>query len=269
MSCETDPHLLVAIMRHAYDNAQDSFPRRADLEGRRLERGITEDRATSIRTFPILDAIASLSVSKGAHEVYAVALQLDSVNEKIRLTIAGNQGVPDYLKAHIASVWGKLQELSSQYAENRGLDPNIERSPRIPKGVALPLRVALFRDICQFSLGKLVARGEKWRTGLSHFMRQLGKRRRAGLQGFELNLFHSTVGLLQLQKALRELYLDSDKKLTDDQWVELHNESMWACRCTQRVLEHDRGEGCEKLAKMLAGTSLLTPTTTDSQIDRQ
>ncbi|PUU73088.1 hypothetical protein B9Z19DRAFT_1069257 [Tuber borchii] len=253
MSNETDPHLLVAIMQRAFAQKQDSFPRRVNLEGHTLERGITEDRITSIRTFPILDAIASLSVSQGTHEVYAVALQVDPVNQKIRLTIAGNQGVPVYLKAHLVKVWGKLQELSTQYAENRGLDPNSERSPRVPKGVALPTRVDIFRDICQFSLEKLVTRGEKWRAGLSHFMRQLVKHRKTGLQGVELDLFHATLGLLKLHKSLSGLHLDSKKEFTHKEWVDIYQESMWASKCTQRVLEYDNGTGCEKLARKLGG----------------
>jgi len=260
MSNNCDPHHLVAIMRYVYENAQDSFPRRNDFQDQTLEHGITDDQSTNIRTLPILDALASLSIYQEQHQVVAIAIQVDAQNHKIRLSIAQNDGVPDQVEIHLSNIWQKLQILSEMYAaEQPESNPYMERSPKkIPKGVALPLRVELFRDICMFTLEKLITRGDRWKPGLCRFMQQLMRYRKGrSLQGFEQDLFHAAIGLLELLKSLRQLYTDPQKHFTDDEWIEIYHESMWASKCAKRVLEYDNRNGCEKIAKRLAGMSLL------------
>jgi len=128
--------------------------------------------------------------------------------------------------------------------------------PKVPKGIVLVLRVQLFQDICLESFEKLVTSEVKWRISLSQFMHQLAKRnRKSGLEGFQLDLFHSAFGLLQIQKSLGQLYENEDTRFPDDQLDEMYVESIWACKCMQHVLKYEDGTRCKQLAKQLAGKS--------------
>ncbi|RPA94023.1 hypothetical protein L873DRAFT_1846811 [Choiromyces venosus 120613-1] len=105
MADKLDPHHLVALMNYVFRTKQDGSSRRFDPTSINPEYGVTNKHKTNIRTFPILDAIASISVFKDKSQVVAVALQLNSKEREIRLTIAENQEVEPRVVHHLDSVW--------------------------------------------------------------------------------------------------------------------------------------------------------------------
>lgn len=190
MANELDPHHLLALMEFTF--AKEDLP-----SG--LNSDVRDDHSTHARTFPVLDAIAGVSVSETGSQVVAVALQLDSQRQEIRLTIAANQTLKDGLASHLTTVWGKLQALSNAYAEQRQRSnggPHLDgrRWPEIPKDVTFPLQLEIFRDIYQFCMRKQVKRMHRSLDVLKRLVVQLIQRHGdKNLPGFELNLFEIVV----------------------------------------------------------------------------
>lgn len=96
MDMSTDPHVLVALTSATI--------------GQKIRVGDAErSHTTNLRTFPVLDVIASLSVFAPKSQVIAVALQMD--NDEIRLTIAENGEVTQAVIDHITDVWTLMRTL--------------------------------------------------------------------------------------------------------------------------------------------------------------
>src|SRR5205807_2299360 len=119
MDNELDPHHLVALMNGVFPGGGDLSLRRFKHPLHTLQHGIVDNYHVNVRTKPVLDALAHISVSRESSQVVAIALQLDSLNQKIRLTLAENSEVGGNLVEHLTSVWGKLQNLSDEYAKQR------------------------------------------------------------------------------------------------------------------------------------------------------
>ncbi|CUS15716.1 unnamed protein product [Tuber aestivum] len=247
-----DPHCLVALMSHAFKGNQDGRSRSIDPISVNPEYGITNSRETSERTFPILDAIASISVSQERSQVVAVGLKLNAKEQEIRLIIAENNDVEPRLVAHIQYLWSLLQALSDECAANRGgLDRDEDGSPDIPEDVALLLRIKIFREIYQFSLQKEMKRVSKWWDPLLNFVKELVKRRGDALQGFESDLFDVLAALNCVRDLIHRLHPIPAQGLTDDEWERVYNYSMWANEKVGLVLADRNSFGCEILAAEL------------------
>ncbi|RPB04247.1 hypothetical protein L873DRAFT_1460200 [Choiromyces venosus 120613-1] len=227
MADKLDPHHLVALMSYAFRGKHDGSSRSLDRTSVNPEYGVTNKRETNIRTFPILDAIASISVSQERSQVVAVAFQLNSKEREIRLTIAENRDVEPRLVNHLDSVWRKLQALSNEFAADGGLDKNEEGSPDIPKDKGLPLRVNIFR--------------------------------------VESDLYDVMVGLSLALNLVRKLHHDPKQGLTDDEWNTVYDESMWANEKARLVLADRNDFGLEILSQEFNGMPLLTPITKHMQ----
>ncbi|PWW74083.1 hypothetical protein C7212DRAFT_346849 [Tuber magnatum] len=246
---QLDPHHLAALMSFTFANQQDGS---LGLEppSQLVKHGVTDDHSTSVRTFPVLDAIAGISISEVESRVVAVALQLNSQTQEIHLTIAANQMDKEKLVSHLTAVWGKLQTLSNAYAEERGGKSNLcgRGSPDIPAGVAYPLRVEIFRDIYQFCMGKQMKRMKKWLKGLISFMQHLVQRRGdADLKGTDLNLHYVVVGLFTVLQFFMRLHDNPGTQLADREWEEIYMHTMWATENATIALK-DRNR-CETLAQ--------------------
>lgn len=171
-----DPHVLVALVSatighkiHLGDADRNHI---SSIDLSTINHGIVHDRATNLRTFPVLDAIASLSVSAPESQVIAVALQMDNENKEVRLTIAENGEVSQDVIDHITEVWAMMRTLSDI---NNGLllEPHSIRdpSPPVPHPTALtgPYLLEMTRQLYSFSIEKILKRFNKWWGGLKEF----------------------------------------------------------------------------------------------------
>ena len=241
MANEVDPHNLIAAMCYGYEGFNHDSPRHSDTTNFALVSGVTEDQDTNIRTFPVLDALARISVYQPKHQMVATGLQLDQANRKTRLIIAQNKGVDAVVVRHITSVWAKLQSLSNAYAENRRAKNREQveggESPEVPANVGVPFKMAIFREVYLFSLAKHVNRVAKWKKDFLLFMQKFGLScADAQPKGFELDLHETATPLLFLLQALNELYEHPERVLTNSEWEDLYRLSMLVTGKIERVL---------------------------------
>ncbi|RPA95425.1 hypothetical protein L873DRAFT_1320064 [Choiromyces venosus 120613-1] len=252
MANELDLHYLVALMNYEFNSGQDGSARHLDPPSH-LTSGIVDHHGTNIRTLPILDALAHISISRPNSQVVAIALQLKPDTKEIRLTIAENQDVADSLVNHLYNIWSKLQALSDEYARQRKAKWDGEHmlSPVIPLDVARPLKIEIFCEVYKFSLEKQKKRVNKWFRGLCDFIVELEKRRVGiPLEGFEWNLSNAVVALVL---ALQLVFKHSENQLTDDEWEQVYWQSMTANMDAKLVLADRHGLSCDTLAQELNG----------------
>jgi len=256
MTQKLDPHHIIAILHLVHLKQQDTPRHLLDSTYRRYKYDMTNNGDAGIgtsRVFPVLDAIASLSVYEEQHQVVAVALQLDSKKQMVRLTIAENREVEDQLASHLTNIWGKLQTLSDKYTKHGGSDWSGCISPEIPQKVAVPLKVEIFRDLCLFSLNKHMSRVLKWGKKFLLFMRAFNESRKdVDLDEFEQNLYEVGTALLYLTNSLADLDANPEKQLEMD-WEEMFVESMVVSGGVGAVLANKRGQCCEALASEIKG----------------
>jgi len=266
MGNQLDPDRLVALMCHVFEGRQDGFSHSFNPTSINPQYSITNERdsETSIRTIPmILDALASLSVSKTESQVVAISLQVNPGERQIRLIVAENQEADPRVVAHLKSVWEILQALSKEFAAEGGSDIHEQGSPKVPKKVALPLRIKLFHEIYRHSLEKQMKRKGKWWRLLINFVKELSEHRRNALQGIENDLYQVMIGLDSVLDLARKL--DAGQELTADEWKVLHDHSMWANKRARLVLAEHGDRSCEALAQEFNSTPLLTPITSHMQ----
>ncbi|RPA96124.1 hypothetical protein L873DRAFT_1845501 [Choiromyces venosus 120613-1] len=251
MAKELDPHHLVALMNFEFHGKQGRASRHLDPTSHCLKYGISDDHDTNVRTFPVLDAIASISVSQGKSQVVAVALQLNSEKHKINLTIAQNREVREGLVNYLTDIWAKLKDLSDEYARHRarGSKEYQGRSPEMPEDVGLPFRIEIFRDIYLYSLKKQRSRIEKWWDNLCLFWMDVRERRGGtNLQGIEVNLYNAIAGLSLTLKLIDGLHENPQNQLTYQEWETIYSNSIWVLKNIRLVLAERGGSSCENLA---------------------
>lgn len=165
--------------------------------------GLTRNRLTSIRTFKVLDALASLSVSCKERQVIAVGLQLaisaGSRPNKVTITLADNDGVTSETTAYVRKIWALLCDLASIYAAQHacrvGGGPNTRAdwtglSPPVPSGVIAADRVIarLARHVYTFTSKKFHHRVNRWWLRLRTFTNTLCRAKRHNLTATESKL---------------------------------------------------------------------------------
>lgn len=245
MANKLDPHHLVALMSYAIGKNQGSPSRPLPLSIKH-QYCFPIPHKTRVHTFSVLDAIASICVFEERSQVFAVALQLNHKERKIRLTLAENQEVEPRVVDHLKSVWGMLQALSTlaEFTAKGGSDEYKE---------GLPLRVRIFREIYQYSLKKQMKQVQKWWSPLLDFSKELDQRRGHNLQGFELDLTYVVAELNSVLELTKELSRDPVRGLTDDQWKTVHDHSMAANDLAGHVLANRNHYRCKTLAQELNG----------------
>lgn len=143
--------------------------------------GLTKNSATSIRTFKVLDALASLSVSRQRCQVVSIGLQLGT--DTVTLTIAENDPVSDETTNYVAETWRLLRELSLIFAAERNNQPGVTHdhwqdwaglSPPVPRflGSADDLIARLAFHVYKFTDEKFWRRLNKWWPPLRAFTNQ-------------------------------------------------------------------------------------------------
>ncbi|KAG0125627.1 hypothetical protein HOY82DRAFT_616363 [Tuber indicum] len=258
-----DPHHLVALMSYVSWRKTDGSPRRFDTSLHEPKFGIVDHHDTNIRTFPILDALAHISISQDRAQVVAIGLQLNHQANQIRLTVAENKDVADSLVPHLKNIWRKLQALSNEYAEQRLGDLGVHQvkpaeSPDMPTKMGLSLKIEIFRGIYQYSLEKQMWRINKWWERLGQFLGELIRHRLgADLEGVERSLYHVVLGLSSAVRSIRRLH--HGDPLTDQEWKEVYFQTMLANEDARLVLESKGGLGCESLGLELRGNRSRDP----------
>lgn len=163
----------------------------------------TTNRLTSIRTFKVLDALASLSVSSHEAQVVAVGLQLcfndTRKPDKITITLADNTGVGQATIVYVADIWNKLRKLASIYVAERasrvGGAPDTQSyrtdlSPSVSHSLT-PADRAIARLACRvytFTKSKFQHRVNRWWPRLRTFTNHLCRRRNHILSPLETQL---------------------------------------------------------------------------------
>jgi len=265
MATKFDLHHLVALMNYAFEDKQDGSPHHLNPSLHTFKAVIVDNEETNIHTFPILDALANISISEEESQVVAIGLQLDYRRKKIRLIVAENKGVMNGLVNHLSKIWRNLQALSSKYENHKGWkwDKAQLGSSDMPSDVGHSLKLEIFREIYQYSLKKQMKRIEKWSERLGRFMKKLLERRvSVDLQGFELSLYNTVLALSMAVRVVSRLRGNPNVQLTIAEWEFVYFQSMQANQYVKIVLADSNRFRCEALAvEFFPGMLLLLPIT--------
>jgi len=217
-------HDLVALMSVTIGMNTHHTSRTNHIELSNVTGGILDYSEGKERTFPILDALASICVSESKSQVVAIGLQLQLNDSKLCLTLAENKKVKQSLVDYLHEVWGMLRTLSGIFRADRvgsGRPGPVFQyrkvSPRMPDGVASDARIGLFRHIYLYTRSKNQNRFEKWWDPLSEFMERFHKSRSTELVGIACDLDFAFL-------ALQAAYKEYDCKVTVPQ-----GDEFWEC----------------------------------------
>lgn len=265
---DSDPHVLVALgagsighqLRAGTENPRDgSSPTLSD------SHGITDDDDTNIRTFPVLDAIASLSVADASGQVVAVALQVDFSQQRIVLTVAENGPVNREVLAHISHMWLQLSFISNKYDILRRNDPAVSDStlppsPPIPVSLGIePLRTVLIESIYRYSILKTQSRFDRWWVKLARFAILLQGREVSNVSGLRDSFINTVIIISESRQILEKIRTKTH--ITAHEWKSLIY-TMDGIIPNVAALLSDKTQ-CEEWAKELQGSfspcSILFP----------
>lgn len=243
--------LLVALTtasggRFPRDDERRDFPVETWVPG----HGISRQLSTNDRFRRVLDALASLCVSRARKQVFAIGVQLTT--STLTLTIADNQPVKQETVDYLQSVWDTLTKLSDLYAgprDKRKYHPSgIEWSkytgvsPKIPRSEkATELTLELATAIYGFTRDKNLKRwAKRWDppqgNGLLDFSRKFRAKKGTGLDGkdgqFEMMVTKLNIALTCLRCEKNINWADvlgymndatdiADELLADKYWCEI------------------------------------------------
>lgn len=182
--------------------------------------GLTRNHLTSVRTFKVLDALASLSVRCKDRQVVAVGLQLamnaGSTLGKITITLADNDGVTPETTKYVRKIWALLRDLASIDAAERagrvggGLNTKADwtgLSPPVPSGLIAADQVIarLACHVYTFTGAKFHRRVNRWWMRLRTFTNDVCRAKRHVLTALESKLrecvLNFNLGLAALNKT--------------------------------------------------------------------
>ncbi|KAG0137749.1 hypothetical protein HOY82DRAFT_647090 [Tuber indicum] len=261
-----NPYHLVALMSYIFFRREDGSPRRLDSSFPKLRYGIVDNHETNFRTILIIDAVAHICVSEKKGQIFAVTIQLDPVKEEARLMIAENNEVASALILHLNKIWGMLQALSSEYAEERIPKSEVHQlssayhvelplrpaeSPEMPEEVGISLKIEIFRDIYLYSMAKQISRITKWWERLCQFMDRLHELRlEADLERFEQDVYYLVLAL-SLVDLVERHYNCPGNPTMDEEREEVYFHATMVNQYANRVLADRQGPACEILARKL------------------
>lgn len=198
------PDLLAAVGNITIGNQIAPHHRSTLLDGDcNPIHGLTRNHQTSVRTFKVLDALASLSVSCKERQVVAVGLQLTintgSRPDGINITLADNDGVTPETIVYVRKIWALLRNLASVFAKERscrvGGGPDTRAdwtglSPPVASGLVAADRVIanLASHVYPFTEAKFYRRVNRWWARLRIFTNELCRTKRHILTTMESKL---------------------------------------------------------------------------------
>ena len=216
-------HNLVALMHVAIGQDAHHMSRQNEIDLGSVVAGILQDNEGKERTFPILDALASICVSDAETQVVAIALQLKLADRKICFTVAENQDVKHGLVRHLGQTWDILRKLSQEFKQDRLIRYNSKEystlhrkvSPVMPQGIGQDIKVRLFRHLYLYTKAKNDYRFSRNWDPLEKFMLQFYQCKRTELVGNDRNLDTAF-------RALKGAYKDFGQKPVSEQ-----NDKFW------------------------------------------
>ncbi|KAG0132193.1 hypothetical protein HOY82DRAFT_669559 [Tuber indicum] len=157
MANELNPHHLVALMNFTDTQRKPHFPSSVSTKHNIGEDSIT-DETKADRTFSLLDCLAKVAVSQKRSEAVAIALQCTH-----------------------------RDALSKEYGRS-----SVGSASRVGA-----IKLQMFREICEFSIERVMKRKEKWWEDLRGFIMQMCDYRGDDdlQEGVEMNLFRVATGL--------------------------------------------------------------------------
>lgn len=187
--------------------------------------GLTTNSATSVRTFKVLDALASLAVSRQASQVISIGLQLDMDAKTITLTIAENDPVTLETTLYVGTTWALLRDLSEVFADHRASHPDAEtwrewggQSPPVPNHLtpAETIIALLAQHVYTFTENKFRRRVNRWWPRLRTFTNGF-----IHAKNHELNEMESLlrVAVLSFRMGLDALNTQNDQVCVN--WIEV------------------------------------------------
>lgn len=175
----------------------------------------------------VLDAIASLAVSKPKLQVVAVALNIGNrwSGENPKLTMAENKELLPGLAEHITGVWDLLRQMTLQDADIEVL------SARLTKLVYI------------FSVEKNLKRYNKWMPRLDLFGSVLSDAKVEGQDAFQkdlasLRVMHTFLQELAVDRAAHATLPAACKGINDIIGVPVARMAQWVTLVEQTKLEH-------------------------------
>lgn len=249
----SDPHVLVAMnsVGVGHSIVIGDADRKYSIAGPLQPSYDVENDAAPRRSFPVLDALASLSVSEGASQV-AIALQMDNERKQIRLTIAENSDVHPKVIEHIQRLWELLRTLSGHYTNPPADGWTRGVSPLLPDTlVKHPVRHEIIRRVYEFSAAKNKRRFTKWWADLVEFARRF-QRNMDDLAGAEIQkkeFLDIMYSLVYIEATLQ--HAPGGSIIGDDSWDDFVVMMSGATGAVDRLLQDDLI--CEIWAKSLAG----------------
>jgi len=262
MATKVNPHHLVALMNYAFGNKEDGSLRYLDPSLHNRKGSIVDNPETTVHTFPVLDALAHITVSRKAGQEVGIGVQLNSQRQEIRLTVAENTNVMDGVVDHRTLVWRKLRSLSVQYQRNRGRTWDKPRLSEMPKMVDHSFKREIFRNIYRYSVENQMKRLDNWSDRLGGFGKALLKwRLPLDVPGFELSLYNTVFTLSMPVRVVSKLCDIHKGPLTESEWELVYSQSILTNQHVRIVLADRKGFGCEILARELGGMLLLLPIT--------
>jgi len=215
-------HDLVALMSVAIGSQAHHTQRQNQIPLSNVTGGILDYEEGKKRTFPILDALASICVSDPEKQVVALGLQWKLNQGKLCITIAQNDKVKVGLVDYLHKVWDILRSMSVKFKANRSPPGKTGEwlqyrrvSPIIPDDVAWDTRIRLFRQIYLYTRRKNQYRVDKWWRPLAEFMERFYESQGTELTGSASDLDFAF-------RALRGAYKNMDSQLNVSQ-----NDQFW------------------------------------------
>lgn len=217
--------------------------------------GISSDLTTNDRFRRILDALASLCISRTRIQVLAIGFQIDQPNRRLTISIAENCDVDPATVEYLEDIWRMLKDLSDVYAGQRpqtghpstGLPWNsyVGTSPQIPRSQAAAAIIEnLTERVYTFTLDKQLKRIKKWwdptdKPGLLDFARIFQARMGKQLSGNDgkLEMF-----LLLIRDTITRL------RAPNVDWTHVIKFMKKAIDIARELLEGDDPYWCNRLA---------------------
>jgi len=102
-------------MFHEIGMNHNHLDHQSKIEGSTFIWRIVNDEEDTARALPMLNGLASICVSEASHQVVALTIQLNLLDNQIQLWIAENGPVKDCIRDDLVKAWELLQDLGDGF----------------------------------------------------------------------------------------------------------------------------------------------------------